>query len=239
MSLFTGLWAFLSDPVNWSGSYGIPHRVLEHAEYTALALVIALFIAVPIGLYIGHTGRGAFLAINIGNAARAIPTVGLLTIIVLLVGIGLTSVLVALVVIAIPPLLTSTDAGVRAVDRGAVDAARGMGMREREVLAKVELPLALPLMIAGMRSAGLQVVATATIAAYVALGGLGRFVIDGLAVRDYNQLLAGAVLVAVMAIVLDLVLVAAERLVVSPGVSGRLPDRPAAVIASTPAAVTE
>ena len=224
MSLASDVADFLTDGSNWSTSdaYAIPNRLLEHVEYTALALGIGLLVAVPLGLWIGHTGRGAFLAINAGNAGRSLPTLGLLTLVVTIVGIGLLPVVVALVVLAVPPLLTSTYAGLRAVDRATVDAARGQGMREMQVLVRVEVPMALPVILSGLRNATLQVVATATVAAYVALGGFGRYLIDGLAVRDYPQMVAGAVLVATLAIVLDLLLAGVQRLVVSPGVSGRL-----------------
>jgi osmoprotectant transport system permease protein len=214
---------FLSDPAHWSGPSGIPTRLLEHVWYTLLTLGIATAIALPVGLLIGHTNRGAFLAINLGNAARSLPTLGVLILVVLATGIGFTPVLVALVALAIPPVLTATYAGVRAVDPQIVDAARGMGMRAHQVLFRAEVPVALPVIMSGVRSAALQVVATATIAAYVALGGLGRFVIDGLAVRSYAEMLTGALFVALLAITLDLVLAALQRAVVSPGVTGRFP----------------
>jgi osmoprotectant transport system permease protein len=214
---------FLSDPAHWSGPSGIPTRLLEHVWYTLLALGIATGIALPVGLLIGHTNRGAFLAINLGNAARSLPTLGVLILVVLATGIGFTPVLVALVALAIPPVLTATYAGLRAVDPQIVDAARGMGMRAHQVLFRAEVPVALPVIMSGVRSAALQVVATATIAAYVALGGLGRFVIDGLAVRSYAEMLTGALFVALLAITVDLVLAALQRAVVSPGVTGRFP----------------
>jgi osmoprotectant transport system permease protein len=221
----TVLLEFLTDPAHWTGSSGIPVRLLEHLWYTALTLLVATAVALPVGLLIGHTNRGAFLAINVGNAARSLPTLGVLIIVVLTTGIGLTPVLVALVALAIPPILTATYAGIRAVDPQVVDAARGMGMTARQVLFRAEVPVALPVIMSGVRSAALQVVATATIAAYVALGGLGRFVIDGLAVRSYGEMLAGAVLVALLAIAVDLVLAGVQRTVVSPGLTGRFGSR--------------
>jgi osmoprotectant transport system permease protein len=222
MTLLDALVEFFSDPANWSGSRGIPVRVSEHLLYTFVALAVAFAIAFPVGLVIGHTGRGALLAINIGNAARAVPTFGVLILVVLLAGIGFLPVLVALVIIGIPPILTSTYAGVRGVEGSTVNAARGMGMTEGTMLLRVELPIALPTVIAGLRSATLQVVSTATIAAYVALGGLGRYVIDGLGQRDYGKMAGGAVLVALLAVLLDAMWVLLSRIVVSPGVSGRL-----------------
>lgn len=240
MTLLNALLDFLADPANWSGSRGIPIRVAEHLLYTFAALAAAFAIAFPVGLVIGHTGRGALLAINIGNAARAVPTFGVLILVVLLAGIGFLPVLVALVIIGIPPILTSTYAGVRGVDGSTVTAARGMGMAESTMLVRVELPIALPTIIAGVRSATLQIVSTATIAAYVALGGLGRFVIDGLGQRDYGKMAGGAVLVAVLAILLDALWVWLSRLAVSPGVSGRLrrtqnTDRPRSNTTAGPA----
>jgi osmoprotectant transport system permease protein len=219
-------WDFVFDAAHWSGPSGIPVRVLEHLYYTGLTLAIALAIALPIGLLIGHTNRASFLVINIGNAARSLPTLGVLIIVVLTTGLGLTPVLVALVALAIPPILTATYAGIRAVDPVVVDAARGMGMTPPQILFRAEVPVALPVIMSGLRSAAMQVVATATIAAYVALGGLGRFVIDGLAVRSYAEMLTGAVLVALVAVTVDASLAGVQRLIVSPGVSGRFRATP-------------
>lgn len=221
--MIEGMLGFLSDSANWSGAEGIWNRTLQHIWYTFLALALAAVVAFPVGVLIGHTRRGAFLAINLGNAARALPTLGLLTLIVLLMGkIGLVPVLVALVVLGIPPILTATYAGIAGVDAATVDAARGMGMTEGEIVRKVELPIALPLIISGLRSATLQIVSTATIAALVALGGLGRYVVDGLSLRDFPQMLSGAVLVAALAIALDLLFALASRLTVSDGLTGRV-----------------
>jgi osmoprotectant transport system permease protein len=208
---------WLTDPANWSGATGIPTRILEHLGYTGLTLLLGVVIAVPLGALIGHTGRGTFLVAGLGNGLRAIPELGLLTLLVVLTYIGLLPVILALVVLAIPPLLAGTYAGVRNVDPAVVDAARGMGMRESAVLLRVELPNALPLILGGLRGATLQVIATATIAAYVSLGGLGRFVIDGNAARDYEQMAGGAVVIAVLALAVEGVLALAQRLVVSPG----------------------
>ncbi len=157
-------------------------------------------IAVPIGAWIGHTGRGGFLAVGLANGLRALPTLGLLVLIVGATGLGLLGPITALVILAVPPILAGTYAGVRNVDPAVVDAARGMGMGGREVLLGVELPNALPLIMGGIRSSTLQVISTATIAAYVALGGLGRYIIDGLAVRDFPQMIAGSILVALLAV---------------------------------------
>jgi osmoprotectant transport system permease protein len=217
---------YLLDGANWawSTSGSIPHLLLQHIEYTLVAVLISAAIALPVGLLIGHTNRGAFLAINIGNAGRSLPTFGLLSLMVTLVGIGTLPVLVALVVLAVPPILAATYAGIRSVDRSAVDAAVGMGMRPTQVLFRAEVPMALPLIISGLRSATLQVCATATVAAYVGFGGLGRLLIDGLSFNAYDQVFAGAVLVALLAIAFDLIGAATARTVVSPGVSGRNPS---------------
>jgi osmoprotectant transport system permease protein len=190
-------------------------------------VLIGVVVAVPIGALVGHTGRGGFLIVGLANGLRSLPDLGLLILLVLLVGIGLLPVVVALLVLAVPPLLAGTYAGVRNVDASVVDAARGMGMREREILLKVELPNSLPLLIGGLRAATLQVVATAAVAAYVSFGGLGRFLIDGLSVRDYPQMAAGAVLVAVLALLVEAVLACVQRAVVSPGLrSGGARIRP-------------
>jgi osmoprotectant transport system permease protein len=208
---------WLFDPANWTGSGGIPARLVEHLGYVALAMIIALVIALPVGAWVGHTGRGGFLVVGSANALRALPTLGVLILLVTPFGLSIIGPLIALVVLAVPPLLAGTYAGVRNVDPAVVDAARGMGMRGGEVLWRVELPNALPLIIGGVRSAVLQVISTATIAAFVALGGLGRFIIDGLAVRDFPQMIAGSILVALLAIVADLLLAGLQKLLVSPG----------------------
>jgi osmoprotectant transport system permease protein len=208
---------WLFDPANWTGSGGIPARLVEHLGYVALAMIIALVIALPVGAWVGHTGRGGFLVVGSANALRALPTLGVLILLVTPFGLSIIGPLIALVVLAVPPLLAGTYAGVRNVDPAVVDAARGMGMRGGEVLWRVELPNALPLIIGGVRSAVLQVISTATIAAYVGLGGLGRYIFDGLAQRDFPQMIGGSLLVALLAIVVDLLLVALQKVVVSPG----------------------
>ncbi|GAA1652785.1 ABC transporter permease [Actinoplanes couchii] len=214
--------SYLFDPAHWDlGVTGsIPELILSHLGYVALALLIGAVIALPVGLYIGHTGKGSFIAINAGNAGRSLPTLGLLMLMVTLLGLGLLPVLIALTVLVIPPILTSSYAGMRNLDHRVVDAARGMGMHPWEVLTKVELPMALPVMMSGFRNAALQVVATATVAASVGLGGLGRLLIDGLAVNDYSRVLAGAIVVAVLAVLVDLFLALIQRWIVSPGLKG-------------------
>jgi osmoprotectant transport system permease protein len=220
---------YLFDPARWDTSIlgNIPALIADHLWYTLLTLVIGALIAIPIGLYIGHTGRFAFLAINAGNLGRSLPTLGLICLLVTMVGLGLVPVLIALVILAIPPILTATYAGLRAVDPAAVDAAKGMGMRELQTLFTVEVPMAMPLIMSGLRSAALQVVSTATVAAYVGLSGLGRLLIDGIALNQYDRVIAGAILVAALAIVLDLFAGWLQQAVVSPGVSGRALTRTA------------
>jgi osmoprotectant transport system permease protein len=224
--------SYLFDPAHWDPTApgGFPQLLLAHLGYVALALLSGTVITLPVGLYIGHTGRGSFLAINAGNAGRSLPTLGLLMLMVTLLGLGLTPVLIALTVLVVPPILTSAYAGMRSLDQRVVDAARGMGMRPWQVLTRVELPMALPVLMSGFRSAALQVVATATVAAAVGLSGLGRLLIDGLAVNDYSRVLAGAIVVAVLAVVLDLILALAQRWIVSPGLSGRAQARAGRVI---------
>ena len=221
MTFVTSVWHWFATTANWQGVDGIPNRLLEHLAYSALALALATLIALPLGLLIGHTGRGGLLIVNIANAARALPTVGVLILVVIVVGIGITPVLVALVALAIPPILVNTYQGVRGVDADLKDAARGMGMTGRQVLLDVEVPAALPLILLGLRTAALQIVSTATIAAYVSLGGLGRFVFDGLARSDYPSVAGGAVLVALLALAAEAVFVLLSRVVVSPGIRQR------------------
>lgn len=218
------IWGWLADPGNWVGSAGIPMRLLEHLGYSAITLLLAALIGIPLGLWIGHTGRGRVVVVNLVNGMRSVPTLGLLFVAVLVLGprLGgdlafLAPAIIVLVILAIPPILAGAYAGVESVDPAARDAARGMGMRPLEVLAKVEVPCALPLIFSGLRSSALQVIATATLAASVSLGGLGRFLIDGQAYRDYGQMAGGALLVAVLAVLVDLIFATVQRAVVSPG----------------------
>ncbi len=229
-----GVYDFLTDPEHWSGSQGIPARIGEHLYYSGIALVIAVVIALPLGLLIGHTGRGVAAVSLTVNAVRSLPSFGLLIFFVVLLSplvtgknnlVYLLPTEVVLVLLALPSILGNTVAGVQNADGAARDAARGMGMTSSQVLFRVEAPNALPLIISGIRSATLQVIATATIAAYVSLGGLGRYVFTGLAQQDYSQMAAGAVLVAVLALLIDQLLALVQRLIVSPGVSGRFSAR--------------
>jgi osmoprotectant transport system permease protein len=217
MNLIEQALAFLTDPMNWTGTTGIPQRMLEHLGYTALTMAIALIIAVPLGLWVGHTGRGSGVVVGITGALRSLPTLGLLTLFTLLMGLGLLPPVLALVLLAIPPILSGTYSGVASVSPALVDGARAMGMTERQTLTRVEIPVALPVILGGIRNAALQVLATVTIVAYINLGGLGRYLIDGLAVRDYSRMLASVVLVAVLALAADGILALIQRLVTSPG----------------------
>ncbi len=195
--------AYIFTAAHWGGRSGIGARILEHLQYTAVAVVISALIAIPIGMIIGHTGRGTFLVVTGVNALRALPTLGVLLLGVLLWGLGLLPPTVALMLLGIPPLLAGTYAGIANVDPAVVDAARSMGMTEARVLTRVELPNAMPLILGGLRTATLQVVATATVAAYASLGGLGRYLIDGIKVRQFHIALVGALLVTVLALILD------------------------------------
>jgi osmoprotectant transport system permease protein len=202
----------------WSGPDGIPNRVGEHLYYSGLALLIAVVLALPLGLLIGHTGRAGFLVVNSGNAARALPTLGLVGLAVVVWGIGLVPTLVPLVALAVPPILVNTYEGIRQVDRDLRDAAKGVGMTGIEVLFQVELPVAMPLILLGLRTAAIQIVSTATIAAYVGLGGLGRYIFDGLARREYEVMVGGAVLAVLLALLTEALFVLLAKVTVARGV---------------------
>lgn len=219
---------YLLDPAHWTGSDSIGALVAQHLAYTGIAVLLAAVIGVPIGLYVGHTGKGTFLIAGVANALRALPTLGLIILLVIVIAPVFASdlafvipSLIVLVLLAIPPIMTNTFAGIRAVDAAAVDAAVGMGYRPLRVLFAVQVPCAMPLILSGFRGATLQVISTATIAAYVSLGGLGRLIIDGRAQNDYDQMLAGAVLVAALALLVDLGIGLVGRFVVSPGLTRR------------------
>ncbi|MGN7210443.1 ABC transporter permease [Brachybacterium paraconglomeratum] len=208
---FLGALEWLSDPARWTGPSGIPLRTAEHLCYTALGVLVAALIAVPVGLYVGHTGRFKGLAVGAAGVARALPTLGLVTLFALLVGIGLTAPLLSFVILAIPSLLAGAYSAVETADPATVDAARAQGMTEWQILTRVELPLGMPLLVGGVRGATVQVVATAMLAAYVGSGGLGRYIFQGLGSQDYPQMIAGSLLVIVLALVLDLALLLLQR----------------------------
>ena len=205
---------------NWTGPVGLAARILEHVEYTAVAVGASALIAIPIGMIIGHTGRGTLLVVSAVNGLRSLPTLGVLLLGVLLFGLGTGPPLVALMLLGVPSLLAGTYAGIANVDPVVVDAARAMGMTEAQVLLRVEVPNAMPLILGGLRNATLQVVATATVAAYASLGGLGRYLIDGIKEREFQLALVGALMVAALALILDGVLALAVWVSV-PG-TGRL-----------------
>lgn len=200
MSFFSWAWGWIANRANWHGGGGIPQQILAHLGYSGLPLAIAAAIGLPLGVAIGHTGRGAVLVAGLANAWRAIPTLGLLVMLVVLAGFSPLTWLLPLVVLAIPPILVNAYEGVAGVDAGVRDAARGAGMTTWQQVARVEVPMALPLILTGLRTAAIFVVATATIAAYVGLGGLGRFIIDGLASNSYGPVAGGALLVVILAV---------------------------------------
>jgi osmoprotectant transport system permease protein len=195
--------SFIFTAANWGGPAGIGARIVEHLQYTVVAVVFSALIAIPVGVLIGHTGRGTFVIVSGVNALRALPTLGVLLLGVLLWGLGLVPPTVALMLLGIPPLLAGTYSGIANVDRAVVDAARSMGMTESRIMLRVEVPNALPLILGGLRTATLQIVATATVAAYASLGGLGRYLIDGIKVREFHIALVGALLVTALALILD------------------------------------
>ena len=200
---------FMTDPQNWSGSMGIPYRLYEHFIMSLQSVLLGALIAFPVGVYIGHMRRLEFLAISVGNIGRALPSFGIVALVTVFAGnlpgtIGFWPTFIALVLLSIPPIMLNTYAGVRGVDRDTLEAARGMGMTEREVLLGIEIPLATPLVLDGLRTASVQVVATATLGAFAGWGGLGAFIRDGFAVRDFDEVTAGAVLVAAFAIAVEL-----------------------------------
>ncbi|MGN9839114.1 ABC transporter permease [Nonomuraea sp. H19] len=226
IAFFDWLGQFFGDPENWSGPDGIPARLLEHLEFSALALVLAVLIAVPLGLLIGHTGRGEVLVVVSANLARALPTLGLLVMFVLLLGTAsIWPVVIALVLLSVPPILVNTFEGIKGVDPELRDAAYGMGLRSGQVLGRVLVPVALPLILLGCRLSAIQIVATTTVAAYTGLGGLGRYVIDGFATKDYSSVVGGSVLIVLFALVVQILFTLAQRVTVSPGVSRRLKVR--------------
>jgi osmoprotectant transport system permease protein len=224
MDLLAGAIGWLADPAHWQGPDGIPSRLIEHVAISATSILVALAIAVPVGLWIGHTGRLAFLAVNLANFGRAIPSYAVMAIILPIslafspeYGLYLIPTFLAMVLLAIPPILVNAYAGIREVDRDIVEAGRGMGMRESQILRRLEIPLAIPVLVGGIRTAAVQVVATATLGAVFGFGGLGRYLIDGIARRDFERLIAGVLLVAALAIVVEVAIALVQRRLTSPG----------------------
>lgn len=217
MSFFSFAWDWVTQGANWHGSGGIPRQVLAHLGYSGLSLLIAALIAIPLGVVIGHTGRGAVFVVNLANAWRAIPTLGLLVLLAVLLGFSVLTWLIPLVVLAIPPILVNTYEGVAAVDRGVKDAARGAGMTAWQQVTRVEVPIATPLILVGLRTSTVFLVATATIAGYIGLGGLGRYIIDGLASDQYGPVAGGALLVIILAILVLALFAVLNALIVPAG----------------------
>ncbi|MFJ4006118.1 ABC transporter permease [Streptomyces sp. NPDC090023] len=214
MSVLGSTWDWLADPAHWSGDDGVWHRLLQHLLLTVVCLIVSCLIALPVALVLGHLGKGGALAVNISNVGRAVPTFAVLVLLLLTPvgkwGEGPT--VVALVLFAVPPLLTNAYVGMREVDRGVVQAARGMGMTGRQTLTRVEVPLALPMILNGVRIAAVQLVATATIAALAGGGGLGRIITAGFNLASTPQVVAGAILVALFALLVEGVFEVVERL---------------------------
>ena len=217
MSFFSYAWDWVTQSANWHGSGSIPQQILAHLGYSILPLLVATLIGIPAGVAIGHTRRGAVLVVNLANSWRAIPTLGLLILLAVYLGFSLLTWLVPLVVLAIPPILVNAYEGVAGVDPDVLDAAKGAGMTSWQQVARVEVPIALPLILVGLRTATIFVVATATIAAYIGLGGLGRFIIDGLASNQYGPVAGGALLVVLLAVIVLAFFAVLARLIVPAG----------------------
>lgn len=224
---------WLADPVNWSGPNGIPVRLLEHIGISGVSMAIALVIALPAGLAIGHTRRGAGVTVGLAAVARSVPSLALIGLVLPITqafdainGFGLYPTVFAMVALAIPPILVNAFAGIRGVDQEVVEAARGMGLTERQILGRVEVPLAMPVVLGGVRSASVQVIATATLGAVFGLGGLGRYIIDGAAQQDDGQLFGGVVLVAALALASEGVLAGLQRVALASLRGGGAPSGP-------------
>lgn len=218
MNLLQQVFQWFMATENLSGPAGVWARLFEHLQISGLSVGLGALVALPFGLFIGHTRKGEFLVVSITNLGRAIPSFAILAIALPFtiragLGLGFWPTVLALWLLAIPPILTNTYVGIQGVDPDAIEAARGMGMSPAQILSKIEVPLAAPLIVVGFRTAAVQVIATATLAALVAWGGLGRFIIDGFAVRDSVQITAGALLVAALAVITELVFGTIQRFV--------------------------
>ena len=223
VSIFGDVVRWFLNPAHYQGSSGVPNRILEHLLMSGAALAASALIALPIAILLGHYRKGGAVAINISNIGRAIPSFAILVVAVQVVGIGARPAFLALVALGIPPILTNTYIGLSEVSPELREAARGLGMTGRQVLWRVELPIAAPLIMAGIRTSAVQVVATATLAAEVAWGGLGRFIIDGFSQQDNVQIFAGAILVALVATAVERGLEAVQQAVTPAGM--RAPSR--------------
>src|SRR6202171_327437 len=218
MSTLANVLRWFLDPVHWSGSDGIPTRLVQHIQLSAECVLIGALIALPIGILLGHYGRFGNLAINVSNVGRAVPSFGILVIAFQVFGLGDLPIIIALTALAIPPMVTNSYVALREVDPDIKEAARGMGYRELAQVLRVELPLAVPLIMAGVRTSAVQVVATATLAALIAGGGFGRYIVDGLARSDNPRLLAGALLVAALALTTELLLAGLQQVLIPRGI---------------------
>jgi osmoprotectant transport system permease protein len=236
MDVFGETIAWLTDPVNWSGANGIPVRLIEHVGISIAALAIAIAIALPLGLWIGHTGRGVFVAINSANIWRALPSLAVIAIVLPVTaaidpqsGFKIWPTVIAMVVLAVPPIMVNSYSGVAGVERELIEAGRGQGLTERQILTGIEMPLAVVVILTGIRSASVQIIATATLGAIFGFGGLGRYLVDGVAQRDIGQVMGGAVLVATLVIVTDVLFALLQRLVTPRALRMERSPAPAAV----------
>ena len=226
MNLLGEVARWFTDPAHYQGTDAVQTRILEHLAVSGLAVLVGLLLALPAGLYLGHTGRFAFVAVNVANIGRAIPSLAAIALAIPIAGtllgvqngLGFWPTFLALIPLAVPPILTNAYVALRGVDKDVIEAARGMGVDEAGILRLIEIPLALPLILAGIRTAAVNVIATATLGALVAFGGLGRYIVDGLALQEYDRLFAGALLVALLAIAVEVALSTFERAAVSPGI---------------------
>ena len=205
MNVFFEAFAWIFSPDRLTGSLPLPTAIAQHLAYTFGSVAIAAVIAIPVGWLIGHTGRGRELAVFLSGAARALPALGLVVLLYLVFGVGLKTeaAVVAFVVLAIPSILAGAYAGIEAIDRTVIDAGRAVGMTQWQILFRIEVPLGLALLIGGLRSATLQVVATVTIGAYIGVGGLGFYILQGIALRDFGEILGASIVVVALALVLD------------------------------------
>jgi osmoprotectant transport system permease protein len=231
VNLFEAAIRWLLDPVHWQGSGSIPVRLLEHIALSGASLLIALLVALPPAIYAGHTHRGAALIANVANIGRAVPSLAIIGLVVPItaaidpqLGFKVYPVVIGMIVLATPPLLVNTYVGISSVDPELVEAARGMGMREGQVLSQVELPLAVDAMAVGVRSAAVQIVATATLGAIFGSGGLGRYLVEGIAQNDDGQIFGGVVLIAALALLTEFTFAMLQRVLTSPGLRRRPAD---------------
>lgn len=223
MSVVSAVATWFADPAHWTGQNGVPYRLFQHVGISLVSILIAMAIALPLGLYIGHSRRGQAFAVNLANVGRAIPSLAAIAIVVPFTqaldpgpGFNLYPTVIAMIVLAIPPILVNTYAGISGVDADLVESGRAMGMTERQVLARVELPVAVPIIVGGIRSASVQVIATATLGAIYGLGALGGFIVEGVAQNDDGQLFAGVLLVALLALLAEGGLALVQRRLAAP-----------------------